>query len=224
MRSNEETTRASETLCPIINDSCVSRNGLKQNKPFSFRSLSLFFITFFSVQLSFTELTLASPGQESIAPGAKGIVGGALLGAELTVGVESLVGLHQTWQYGLGAGLGAVAGGVGGYYVGKASTAAGTGLLISGIFLAIPATVLMLNGLRYRPPTQEGDARQLARFQQHAPLAFRPPPGLIGRYQGHWAVNMPTIMISELSTPDEQFIFGAQTGPLVDVSLLQLCL
>ena len=51
---------------------------------------------------------------EEVSPDGKGIAGGALLGAELVVFVEAIAGVHSGTAYLLGAGGGAIAGGVGG--------------------------------------------------------------------------------------------------------------
>ena len=173
-----------------------------------------------SLFLTSTELVFAAPGQVSVKPGAKGVVGGALVGAEIAVSVESILGVYKAWHYGLGAGIGAVGGGIGGYFVGKASTPAATSLLVGGIFFAIPTTVLLLKGMSYRPPSQEADFNQ-ARLQ-HLQSPMTPPPGLIAIQQGAWSLETPNIQVSELSTRDEQLIFGASKGALVDVSLLRL--
>jgi hypothetical protein len=191
--------------------------GLRLCRPLSF--FLLLCLVLFSAEQAF-----AQPGQDSVKPGAKGIIGGTLLGAEIVVSLESLAGVYKPWHYGLGAGLGAVGGGVGGYFIGKANTPAATSLLVGGIFLAIPATVFALNGLSQHPATQEADLSQAGvdtvRLQVIAPLA--PPPGLVALDQGQWCLTVPTIQVSELSTRDEQLRYRARKGALVDVSLLRM--
>ena len=83
----------------------------------------------------------------------KGIVGGALLGAEAVSIVESLVGVRSGWAYGIGAIVGAGGGAVGGYFVEQGSTdgKAPTYMLAGGLALIIPAVVLTLNATRYLP-------------------------------------------------------------------------
>ena len=90
---------------------------------------------------------------DEVSPDGKGIVGGALLGAEVVTVTESLAGVRAGWAYGVFGGAGAVAGGVGGYFVEHASSD-GQGavyLLAGGMALIIPAVVLTLNATRYHP-------------------------------------------------------------------------
>lgn len=90
---------------------------------------------------------------DEVSPKGKGIVGGALLGAEVVTIVESLAGVRQGWAYGVGAGLGAIGGGVGGYFVeqGSSDGRAPVYMLAGGLALIIPAVVLTLNATRYMP-------------------------------------------------------------------------
>jgi len=90
---------------------------------------------------------------DEVSPDGKGIAGGALLGAEVVTITESLAGVRAGWAYGVFGGVGAVAGGVGGYFV-ERSSSDGQGavyLLAGGMALIIPAVVLTLNATRYHP-------------------------------------------------------------------------
>jgi MFS family permease len=90
---------------------------------------------------------------DEVSPDGKGIVGGALLGAEVVTVTESLAGVRAGWAYGVFGGVGAVAGGLGGYFV-ERSSSDGQGavyLLAGGMALIIPAVVLTLNATRYHP-------------------------------------------------------------------------
>jgi hypothetical protein len=88
-----------------------------------------------------------------VSPHGKGIVGGALLGAEAVTIVESVAGVKSGWAYIIGAVLGAGAGGAGGYAIEQNSTdgKAPVYLLAGGLGLVIPALVLSLNATRYMP-------------------------------------------------------------------------
>lgn len=100
--------------------------------------------------------THATVGQERAPSGAKATVGLAMLGAEATLSVEALVGVKPWWGYALGGGLGAVAGGVGGYFIDRADLPSlSMGLLAGGIVFAVPVTIGVLSATAYRPP---GDA------------------------------------------------------------------
>jgi hypothetical protein len=83
----------------------------------------------------------------------KGAAGGAFLGADVVTIVESLVGVHAGWAYGVGALVGAGGGGVGGYLIGKNSSdgKVPTYILAGGLALIIPALVLTFNATRYMP-------------------------------------------------------------------------
>ncbi|MBX3190989.1 MAG: hypothetical protein KF819_28595 [Labilithrix sp.] len=97
--------------------------------------------------------TPRSARAEEVAPDGKGIVGGALLGAELVVFTEALFGVRSGTAYLLGAAGGAVAGGLGGYGV---ESAVDDGrvpayMLAGGLALIIPALVVALDQTRYMP-------------------------------------------------------------------------
>ena len=90
---------------------------------------------------------------EEVTPTGKGIVGGALLGGELVVFTEALIGVRSGTAYLLGAGGGAVAGGVGGYFIEQAVSDGRIPvyLLAGGLALVIPAVVVTLDQTRYLP-------------------------------------------------------------------------
>lgn len=90
---------------------------------------------------------------ETVKPDGKGIVGGAFLGAEIVVFVEAIAGVRSGTAYLLGAGGGAVAGGVGGYFIEQAvSDGRVPGyMLAGGLALIIPALVVTLDQTRYLP-------------------------------------------------------------------------
>ncbi len=100
------------------------------------------------------------PGRDAradeVSPTAKGVVGGALLGAEVVTIVEGIADVRSGWAYGIGAVVGAAGGGIGGYFIEQNSSngRVPTYMLAGGLALIIPALVLTLNGTRYRP--QEG--------------------------------------------------------------------
>lgn len=111
---------------------------------------------------------------DEVSPTGKGIVGGALLGAEVVTITESLVGVRSGWAYVIGAVLGAGAGGAGGYFVeqGSSDGRAPVYLLAGGLALVIPAVVLSLDATRFRP--EEGAT------EDHAPTGPDANPGMPG--------------------------------------------
>ena len=90
---------------------------------------------------------------EDVSPTGKGIVGTALLGAEVVVFTEAIIGVRSGTAYLLGAGGGAVAGGVGGYFIEQAVSDGRIPayLLAGGLALIIPAVVIALDQTRYLP-------------------------------------------------------------------------
>jgi hypothetical protein len=90
---------------------------------------------------------------EEVSPKGKGIVGGALLGAEIVTITESLIGLQDGWYYAIGGGAGAIGGGVAGYFIeqGSKDGRVPVYMLAGGMALVIPAVVLILNATRYKP-------------------------------------------------------------------------
>jgi hypothetical protein len=91
--------------------------------------------------------------QETVNPTPKGIVGGALLGAEVGTIVESIAGVKSPWVYVITDVVLGAGGAVGGWEVEQHSTdgRAPVFLLAGGLGLVIPAIVLTLNATRYRP-------------------------------------------------------------------------
>lgn len=93
--------------------------------------------------------------EPGINPTGKGITGGALLGAEAVMSVEAVAGVKPAWAYLLGGGLGAVGGGIGGYYVEQGDDPKPSYyLLAAGMALIIPTTVAVLQSTSYRPPAE----------------------------------------------------------------------
>ena len=90
---------------------------------------------------------------EDVTPTGTGIVGGALLGGEVVVFIEAIAGVRSGTAYLLGAGAGAVAGGVGGYFVEQAVSDGRVPayMLAGGLALIIPALVVTLDQTRYLP-------------------------------------------------------------------------
>ena len=90
---------------------------------------------------------------DDVSPTGKGIVGGALLGAEVPTIIEGIAGVRSGWVYVISAVVGAGGGGFGGYEVEHSSTdgKAPMYMLAGGLALVIPAVVLTLNATRYQP-------------------------------------------------------------------------
>ncbi len=122
--------------------------------------------------------TAQANGPNEVSSSGKGIVGGALLGGEVVTIVESFANVKPMWAYGLGFGLGAVAGGVGGYFVEQASSdgRAPMYMLAGGLGLLIPAIVLTLNATRYQPTADLTEDRAPTNVPPADPGAIGPSP------------------------------------------------
>jgi hypothetical protein len=118
-------------------------------------------------------ITVASAGTASaagpVSPTGKGIVGGALLGGEVVTITMGAIGVERGWPYFVFGGVGMIGGGVGGFFVEKATkgvvaangtSAPGTAepalyMLAGGMALIIPALVVSLNATAYKPPESD---------------------------------------------------------------------
>lgn len=91
---------------------------------------------------------------EDVSPTGKGIAGGALVGGEVVVFAEALFGVRSSTAYLVGAGAGAVAGGVGGFFLERSvdDGRVPAYVLAGGLALFIPALVVALDQTRYLPP------------------------------------------------------------------------
>src|SRR5262245_53223895 len=78
-----------------------------------------------------------------VSPTGKGIVGGALLGAEVVDLTMGIIGVEKGWPYFVFGALGAAGGGIGGYFVEQnAPTEASLYMLAGGMALVIPTLVV----------------------------------------------------------------------------------
>jgi hypothetical protein len=95
----------------------------------------------------------------------KAIVGGAFLGAEVVAIPMAIAGVKAGWAYAVFPPLGAVGGGIGGFFMDKAYDDAKTAaygsafMLAGGMALIIPTIVLMLNATRYHPSAEATEDR-----------------------------------------------------------------
>src|SRR5580693_2606358 len=126
----------------------------------------------------FGVIAVSAPAREAradeVSPDGKGIVGGALLGAEVITITESLAGARPVWAYVVGAVVGAGGGGVAGHFIENASTDGKVPMymLAGGLALIIPAVVLSLNATRWQP--EEGAT------EDNVPTGPAAEPGAVG--------------------------------------------
>jgi hypothetical protein len=101
--------------------------------------------------LAWTQPAIAEP----VSATGKGVVGGALLGAEATLITESVLRVKPRWAYALGGALGAALGGTLGYYVEKSGDARWSMVLLTaGTAMVIPTAAITLNATVYRDPNE----------------------------------------------------------------------
>ena len=197
----------------------------------SFRKVS---VLAFAASLTIASHASATGVDEASSTG-KGIVGGALLGAEAVMLTEAVIGVKPRWAYYVGGAAGAVAGGVGGYFLEENLSAKTNMFLLSaGMVLAIPTTIAMLAATQYEPPASyvqdqaptdepvanppmpEGASLDRGRNTTHRasarPSLFNPalPPALVGLQQGELELSMPSIALYETFTPKQMAEFGVK--------------
>jgi hypothetical protein len=126
----------------------------------------------------FGVVAVSAPAREAradeVSPDGKGIVGGALLGAEVVTITEALAGARPAWAYAVGAIVGAGGGGVAGHFIENGSTDGKVPMymLAGGLALIIPAVVLTLNATRWQP--DEGAT------EDNVPTGPAAEPGTVG--------------------------------------------
>ena len=100
-----------------------------------------------------TPLAAHATGVDDASPTGKGVVGGALLGAELVLVTEAAFKVKPAWAYIVGGVAGGAAGGVGGYFVEQETSARAPMLMLAGgLAFAIPTVVAVLSATAYEPP------------------------------------------------------------------------
>jgi len=128
-----------------------------------------------------TPLAAHAAGVAEASPTGKGIVGGALLGAELVMSGEAEFSVQPTWAYVVGGLAGGVGGGVGGYFVEQQGDPRGPMLMLAGgLAFAIPTVVLVLSTTAYQPPAsylQDQAPADEPVAEPPSPTEAMPPPG-----------------------------------------------
>jgi len=127
-----------------------------------------------------TPFAAHATGVAEASPTGKGIVGGALLGAELVMATEAAFKVKPTWAYVVGGLAGGAAGGVGGYFVEDQGDARGPMLMLAGgLAFAIPTVVAVLSATAYEPPAsylQDQAPVDEPLAEPPAPTEMTPPP------------------------------------------------
>lgn len=190
-------------------------------------------------------LALAAAGPDAHAAGpvsstGKGIAGGALLGGELVTITMGAAGVERGWPYFVFGGVGMVGGGIGGFFVEKATTTtapeAPLFMLAGGMVLVIPALVVSLNATAYKPPESDRteppgnepakDApkpKPASARAKAAPRAasFHVPLSLVDLYRGKVALGVPALEVRPLYTQSELVQYGVAQGSEVRVPVFK---
>jgi hypothetical protein len=213
-------------------------------------------ISFVSTTLALS-IALSAPsalatGVQEASPTAKGITGGALLGAEAVMLVEAALDVKPAWAYIVGGLAGGVAGGVGGWVVEDGGDArASMFLLTGGMALIIPTTVAVLATTAYKPPPDYVQDRAPAdepvaeppQPSEGAPAAAPPPttrwrlrrpeqpaalhtparaPALFGMEQGYLTLSVPAVEVREMYSKRELHMYAIRQAHEVRLPVFNL--
>lgn len=167
---------------------------------------------------------------DPVAPDGKGIVGGALLGAEVVMIVEAIIGVEEVWPYPVFGAVGAGAGAVGGWGVEQTGSAeAALYMLAGGMALVVPTLVAVLNATAYDPESEsfdegvqpeaegeEGEGEEPAAPSVDANVdvdtgsRHRVPPALVGIDGRGVALGVPAVEIRPVYSPEELAKYGVE--------------
>lgn len=111
------------------------------------------------VAFSSTGASAQEAAADPVSGDGKGIVGGALLGAEVVTITMGIAGVEDGWPYFVFGGVGAIGGALGGFAVESADPPAEAPLfmLAGGLTLIVPALVISLNATSQDEPIEEAD-------------------------------------------------------------------
>jgi len=163
----------------------------------------------------------AQVGTDVAQSGVRGTIGGAFVGAETTMLIEGALKVRPVWAYALGGGLGAVAGGIGGYFLDDAgNTPASMTLLVAGLLLAVPTTIVVLNATSYQPPQiGSGPLESLSKRAPIAEVGLPRTPALAQYHRESLALGVPAVEISGLSPRASLKRAGVEAGLRVVVPI-----
>jgi hypothetical protein len=178
---------------------------------------------------------------------AKGVIGGALLGAESVMLVEAIAGTKPAWAYAVGGGLGAIGGGIGGYFAEQeGDPRISLYLLVAGMALALPTTVAVLSAAAYEPvnytedrppadepvadPARTTPATEKPTTRRPVPASKAPkiasgralPPALFGWNQGELKLSIPAVEVRQMYTRTEVALYGVKQGHEVEVPVVNV--
>lgn len=136
---------------------------------------------------------------QSIPPDFKGIVGLGLIGAELGLVTPAIAGLRAPWAYAVFPAVGAIGGGLAGYFLLESPGHTNTSIAMLGVGMAlvIPATLLTLQLTAYDPEDEVAPVAQTARFDlrraREAQARVRAGSGLVRVAEGGVWIGPPAV-------------------------------
>ncbi|HEX2880142.1 MAG TPA: hypothetical protein VHO25_11490 [Polyangiaceae bacterium] len=165
--------------------------------------------------MAWTQLGLAEP----VSATGKGVVGGALLGAEATLITESVLRVRPRWAYALGGALGAALGGTLGYYVEKSGDARWSMVLLTaGTAMVIPTAAITLNATVYREPSEPTMDRTSA-GSSGALLSVRDEQAT-NRVTTDW--SLPAVALAPVYSKEELANYGLRQSASVRMPLFNM--
>lgn len=161
-----------------------------------------------------------------VTPTAKGIVGGALLGAEVVDLTMGIVGVRKGWPYFVFGAVGAAGGGVGGYFVEQnAAPEASVYMLAGGMALVIPTLVVALNATAYQPPDSDSAEPQApaggSASRSKRAVAMHVPTSVVDFYDHRLSLGVPALELRTAYTQREIAMFGVEQHPEVSVPVFK---
>ncbi|MEO8179407.1 MAG: hypothetical protein ABI895_11300 [Deltaproteobacteria bacterium] len=166
-----------------------------------FPRISLGFCTLLTLLASAADGRAESSGTNH----AKGIAGGALLGAEAVMITEAALGVKPGWLYLLGGVVGGAGGGWAGYHIGGSSSPKPPSFLIAGgIALVIPTVIGVVTATQYQPPDSY---RQDPSPAEDAPMDTR--------------LELPSVEVARSFSDEEVHVFRLPRTTTVHLSLLR---
>lgn len=166
---------------------------------------------------------------------AKGISGGALVGAEAVMLTEAALGVKPTWLYVLGGVVGAGGGGFAGYYLGGSSSPKPPSFVLAGgIALFIPTLIGIVTATQFQP---DDTYQQQRSSDEEVPLDARGPRGAQRPTRRALAaaaaagpeapapasphLELPQVQVAASYSAEELQIHQVRQAPAVHVSLLR---
>lgn len=172
----------------------------------------------------------AEAADEPVTSTGKGIVGGALLGGEISTFTLGIIGVEEGWPYFAVGAAGAIGGGIGGFYIEDSGVDAEVPvyMLAGGMALLIPAVVVGLNATRYRPGDEGTDDDMTPAGAPPGSIqggmtlgqAAPPPLSLVDVREGDLSVGMPLISVVPAYTTRELTTYGVEQHAEVRLPLL----